>query len=385
MPRALLHKGLGPVLADIALDSIQPLSSISPAKKNLANLTSYNLFPKHKRMILVPGSPPLWTPPKTTHTVRPDKGKYILDPNGYIFRNSPLEPLFRAILATTPDFNMDGIDLVTDRKNLRSLLGFVSGSSGSNKKKPFRINLEVINSTLLFSRYSPRTTHFVDAFNGYGHEYEKASTHRMLPIRDSIVHNRVICYTLGTVKIILRFEVDACMRVPAFLVDKSRATKTNPTLTPTPTGFTVLDRGDPAVAASRLAEIKTRPATKLGMNTDALSQMWFSQTPLLCKGRYHGDGVFRPPTVANVEASGRLAAWEERNQDLIRRLVRLLEVIKQTVGGLSQTKLAIVNEGEGVLKVYAVKDGQGHAIPGDLRKMWRGHDTGVIASDEGEV
>ncbi|KAL3482060.1 glycosyl hydrolases family 2, TIM barrel domain-containing protein [Aspergillus californicus] len=237
---------------------------------------------------------------------------------------------------------MDGIDLVTDRRNLRLLLGFVD-----NNKKPFLINLETVESTLLFSTWSPKNFNFVQGFAGYGHEYEKSSTRKPHHIRNSIIHNRIIRYTLGTVRLILRFEVDACM--PSSI--KNNRTRS----IQTPTGITVISTGD-AVASSRIVEIKTGRAGKQLNNSKTLSQMWFSQTPILCTGHYCSDGNFMPPTVTNVEKNGKLARWEVMNQDSIRKLIRVLELIMQTLNDFPQTKCAIVHEGDGVLKFYSMKD-----------------------------
>ncbi|KAL2826089.1 hypothetical protein BDW59DRAFT_179662 [Aspergillus cavernicola] len=346
MPSSPLLKGLGPSLVDIPLESVQPTPNICPAKKDLVNLASYNLLPKYDKKIIVPGSPSIWIPPMAPFNVRADSGKYITDPNAYIFPRGPLEPLFRAILALNVNFQMDGIDLVTDRRNIRLLLGFVSGS-----KKPFRINVEMVeSSTLLFSIWSPKKINFVQGFGGYGREYEKSFTRNPRYVRSSIIHNRVIRYTLGTLRIILRFEVDACMPSPS--TKNNRTTKKS---MHTPTGITVVSAGD-LVASSGIVEIKTGPVGKQLDNSKTLEQMWFSQTPILCTGHYQSNGTFLPPKVTEVEKSGKLAGWEERNQDAIQKLIRVLEMIRQTVENVSQKKCALVHEGNRVLKVYTVKN-----------------------------
>jgi hypothetical protein len=151
--------------------------------------------------------------------------------------------------------------------------------------------VERIESTLLFSTWSPNKFNFVQGFAGYGHEYEKSSTQKPHHIRNSIIHNRIICYTLGPVKLILRFEVDACM---------PSSTRNNRTKSiQTRTGFTVLLTGA-AVAASCTVEIKTGHAGNQLHSSKTLSQMWFSQTPILCAGHYWSNGNFMSPMVTNV-------------------------------------------------------------------------------------
>ncbi|OJJ84175.1 uncharacterized protein ASPGLDRAFT_298463 [Aspergillus glaucus CBS 516.65] len=55
MPKDPLLKGLGDVLGEISLDSIQPRDDLATTKVDLATLTSYNLLPKYRRTIIVPG------------------------------------------------------------------------------------------------------------------------------------------------------------------------------------------------------------------------------------------------------------------------------------------------------------------------------------------
>ncbi|GAA83582.1 hypothetical protein AKAW_01697, partial [Aspergillus luchuensis IFO 4308] len=209
MPKAPLLKGLLLPIGEIPLDSIHPDPNISCTKKDLKTITSYNLLPKKEKSMVVPGTPSIYKPPTTPMHIPPDAGKYILDPNSLIFPNCTMEPLLRAISITTtttskPKVNLTTTDLITDRRNLRLLLGFVSSS-----KKPFRIDVEVIHSTVLLSLWTSSKTNFVGQFQGYGHSFEKASTWNPRYIRGSIIHNRAVRYTLGGIHILLRYEVDA--------------------------------------------------------------------------------------------------------------------------------------------------------------------------------
>lgn len=56
MPKDPLLKGLGDVLREISLDSIHPRDDeLAATKVDLTTLTSYNLLPKYRRTIIVPG------------------------------------------------------------------------------------------------------------------------------------------------------------------------------------------------------------------------------------------------------------------------------------------------------------------------------------------
>jgi hypothetical protein len=52
-----LLKGLGDLLKEIPLDSIHVNPDTSTTPEDLVTLTSYNLCPKNKRAIIVPGIP----------------------------------------------------------------------------------------------------------------------------------------------------------------------------------------------------------------------------------------------------------------------------------------------------------------------------------------
>ncbi|GLA61731.1 hypothetical protein AtubIFM54640_002256 [Aspergillus tubingensis] len=338
MPKAPLLKGLLLPIGEIPLDSIHPDPNISCTKKDLKTITSYNLLPKKEKSMVVPGTPSIYKPPTTPTHIPPDSGKYILDPNSLIFPNCTLEPLLRAITTTTtatgkPKVNLTTTDLITDRRNLRLLLSFVSSS-----KKPFRIDVEVINTTVLLSLWTSSKTNFVGQFQGYGHSFEKAATWNPRYIRGSIIHNRAVRYTLGGIHILLR----------------------------------VINSGT-LVHPNRIIEIKTGPVSKRLDNSKNLEQMWFSHTPILCTGQYQPDGTFLPARAQNMEKEGRLEQWERDNEEKIRRLVRVLEMVFEVVRGVPH-RCALVHDGDGVLRVYQVdenaKGGLGRGVPRDLRALW---------------
>jgi hypothetical protein len=381
MPVTPLLKGLGGLLGEIPLESIQSKPDTATTPEDLTTLTSYNLLPKQKRTIIVPGeyvqlielsdplthnkilgSPPVWAPATGSKKLKPDAGKYIMDPSRHVFPKCPLEPLLRALVTTQPDFNMKDIDLVTDRRNLRLLLAFVSG-----QKSAFRIDVEVVRCTVLFSCWTPNSTRFVMGFEGYGHEFEKASTRQPSGLGESMTHNRVICYVLGGVKIMVRFEVDACIGSKR---DTSRTMSVS-NKDQTPTGYTVLTRGH-IVEPSRIVEIKTGPAGKNLAISKNIAQLWFSQTPILCTGQYSSSGVFSEVTQKDLMREGKLAKWEEDNREKLGKLVRVIEMIVEVVRTVPRGKCALIlPAGDNVLKIYDVTNQGDKGIPKDLLAMWK--------------
>lgn len=269
---------------------------------------------------------------------------------------------------------MKGIDLVTDRRNLRLLLDFVGGRAGE-----FRIDVEVVRNTVLFSRWSKSPVSYIPSgsFGGYGHEFERAFTRFPNSCKGSISHNRVITYTLGGVKIIMRFEVDAYKEgaLPqsagashGAYTGPSNATMARANAVPTPTGFTVAARGH-LVAPARIIEIKTGGVGR-NLGLKAKVQMWFSQTPILYAGIYGEPGVFGSVSEVNMVENGMLGEWERDNADKLRKLVKALEMICEAVKRVPGGKAAIIHiGGSGVLKVHNVTN-RNHGLPTDILAKW---------------
>jgi hypothetical protein len=285
-----------------------------------------------------------------------------MDPNRHIFPMCPLEPLFRALSTTRPDFNLKGIDLVTDRRNLRSLLGFVGGS-----RSEFRIEVEVVQSTVLFSTWTKGNINFTRGFAGYGHEFEKASTQQPKSVKGSIAHYRAVHYVLGGIRVIVRFEVDGFVRATQSLSQSHGY----PNQVQTPTGFTILGRGH-LVESAQVIEIKTGPIGKNLEITRNIAQLWFSQTPLLCTGHYCEDGLFTEVTKKDLMQEGRLARWEEGNREKLKKLVRVIEMIIEAVKTSSRGKcILVLPAGSSVLRVHDVTSQYNKGLPADLLAMWK--------------
>lgn len=66
---------------------------------------------------------------------------------------SPLTPLVECVRYWSPEFDFGAMDIVTDRNNLRKLLGWAQGSP-----REFRIDLQRAGKgAVLFTRWQPTT------------------------------------------------------------------------------------------------------------------------------------------------------------------------------------------------------------------------------------
>lgn len=119
-----------------------------------------------------------------------------------------MEPLFRSLCVEQPSFNLNSINVVTDRNNIRKLLSFINPFSGDKSLEPFTIQVEMASHTAIFCREETAAYEVIGLgkFRGYGHEFEKAYT--ISHVKDSTGHYRIIFYPLGSLRFLVRHETD---------------------------------------------------------------------------------------------------------------------------------------------------------------------------------
>src|SRR2546423_749202 len=168
----------------------------------LRSLSQAESFPQYDLIIGAPGK---WTPPSCPLSVPQDRGLQYIDQNGDRNRMYPLEPLFRSVFVEKPDFSLSSLDLVTDRNNFRKILMMLT----EERNEKFRIDIQLVGKTLLFTRWEENTSEFITEFRGYGHSFEKRCTTYTSELKGSTGHHRVVKYNLDGLEVVARFEVDA--------------------------------------------------------------------------------------------------------------------------------------------------------------------------------
>ncbi|KAM0247755.1 hypothetical protein ACHAQJ_009716 [Trichoderma viride] len=137
-------------------------------------------------------------PPKLT----PDSGMVYINQNAARSPRYPLKPLFRALQAESPDFELGDIDLITDKNNIRKLLRFVQGSSSDN----FKIQVKIAgNKTAVFTYVEIKAKDIIQDFRGFGHNFKKAYTKG---IPGSTGHHRIIHYLFSGMKCLIQHKTD---------------------------------------------------------------------------------------------------------------------------------------------------------------------------------
>ncbi|KAI5813991.1 geranylgeranyl pyrophosphate synthetase [Pyronema omphalodes] len=353
------------IIQSVRSSTLSEDETVDTRKRELSVVTSYNWLDRSEPTIMVPGSPALWDPLPSSIKLSPDTGLVYIDQNAFRHPECPLEPLFRAVYSKDPRFDASDIDLVTDRNNLRKLLKFVTGTP-----EDFRIKVERINGTTLFTRCEEKTSDFIRSgqFRGFGHQFEKNYTTWSADTKGSTGHHRIIRYKFGGLKCLVRFEVDACLEFGKAAPDKDDLTElvAGIALKEEETSAIHTRKGGNLVSQDSIAEIKTRAAHRQIDMLDVLPQLWFSDTQWLITAYHHG-GRFNNVKKSNVEFE--LDSWERSNVRNLKKLAGLLRTIINAAKDAEDGRCSIVCQGT-QLKILEDSEVK-YQLPADLRKKFK--------------
>ena len=297
-----------------------------------------------------------------------DRGLTFVDQNAYRSPKFPLEPLFRSVYTSTPTFDPKGIQLVTDRNNLRKLTWFVSRIPIEN----FRIDIEMVGNTLLFTRWESIPYEVITGFRGFGHEFEKNFTTYSGEMKASTGHHRVVQYMLGTLQLLVRFEVDGYVERGTISkssvdVDQLSHSLKSMQLRSESNDTVKAILGGHTVPQDSLIELKTRVKHRPIQTSDVIYQLWFGGVQQLFAS-YHVRGVFSKVEQSNFEKNGEFERFERDKKLEISKLVSVIERIKKAMMGVSGKRAILLHEGQS-LRMYERK-GDKHALPKDLLAKW---------------
>ncbi|KAI0354854.1 hypothetical protein OH77DRAFT_1404162 [Trametes cingulata] len=388
-----LKAGLRPQ-AVRTLSKPQPAASTGRSIKpeNVKYIGSYNWVEETDPTIIVPGSPPIWQDKPLPYRIPFDTGVRMIDQNGYRMGDkSCLLPLFRAVeivAEENADTSLDWrtIDIVTDRNGLRKLMRWLqhSDSSFGEPLKEFRIDLQLGgNKTVLMHRWEKRCREIATPpKSGCGISFERQTTSPAPGCQRSTGHHRIVRYEFGGLKMVVRFEVDACTAQPrqttspprtstATRITSSRTTNaaenvdsladalaglgvsTSTSNTSSSDAISVIRAGT-QVPQSTIVELVTRSKKYVDQFdwAEQYPQLLLSSTPHLLLG-VHDRGTFeRVKKHALGSAEMRHVETDPRIQRAFGQLVAVLRTIQALVKERGERgRLSLVCQ-DGVLKVY---------------------------------
>ncbi|KAJ5780518.1 geranylgeranyl pyrophosphate synthetase [Penicillium paradoxum] len=365
------------------------LEASAPAEATITDvqhLASYNWIEATQPTIAVPGIPARWSPPEKPQKLQKDSGLVFIAQNAARHPASPLEPLFRSLYIEQPSFDINPIDVVTDRNNIRRLLLFIQPSLARRDLDSFTIQVEMAAQTAIFCRDETPIYQYiaVNEFKGFGREFEKAYT--TYQIEESTGHYRILQYRLGGLRFLVRHETDG------YLDEKPAESKDLVAEESIPTNLDSLSplletaSVDEAVSQPRLTikkegwvvpreltlEVKTRAFHKPLELSEFAAQLWISQTPNLVRA-YHKGGLFSTPEVDDISTA--LQDWEQAHQEDIRKLVALITRILQVTREWGGTSTIQYDDSKD--KLVAKKVTGRRMLPDDLYSLW----TDVVPTD----
>ena len=150
---------------------------------------------------LLSGVPPVWNQPLQPQTCKRDTGQRYVDQNADRTPGSPLKPLILAVQTMQPGFDFSETDIMTDRKPIRDVLGFVQGEPAS-----FKFGITVLGNTALLTRLEDTTR---DVCLGFRAGFEKEFLQVSAAAQGSTSHHRIVTYEFGGMRFLVRYAVDA--------------------------------------------------------------------------------------------------------------------------------------------------------------------------------
>ncbi|GAB1738872.1 hypothetical protein NU219Hw_g3655t1 [Hortaea werneckii] len=345
-------------------------------------VASYNWLASEEPTLLVPGAPPLWSPPEDPIQIPPDTGTFFIDPNAGILPTSPMEPLFRAVLHEQPDFDFSRLDLITDRWALSRLL------SGDES---WSLGAQVVKGKVIFIRLEPERAMHIrpHQFRGFRRNFETQFLAHREDCRGSRAHYQLITYKLGGINILLRHAA------AGYFADLANqpfdADEEAPRTAPADTTTAAVQRGNlriqtagTRIPRSAIFELSTskRVSAIEAYKRHEVPEHWIAQKQAYIRAlptqtswdrqAWKMRGIFSKEAIdVRREAFEDVAEWERENQDKIQRLHRRLSDVvlrlRMACQGSGSEYFVLESEkGSGSIRIRAVGTQEVRGLPHDL-------------------
>jgi hypothetical protein len=285
-----------------------------------------------------------------------------------------MEPAVLALLATDPKIRTM-LDVIACGSTIGNLLRFVR-----NQAKPFRILVELVQDTILLIRRENSPTELIPGVYGYGHTFPEAYTCWDPDVKGSISHQRLVRYSFGKLRLVVRFEGDGYLAktpystktledatvddlIPGLIVagniseELSPGTKLN------------VQRAGEVVGQDIVFDLKTRSVKKKDLDTlgEELPRMWVAQISKFILA-YHSNGVFDDIEVMDVHKE--VKEWEKAHNTELSKLATLVHKIIAEVHGRPNGKLELCHDGSGKLQIREQLSDAGDALSTETKALW---------------
>ncbi|KAK4983643.1 hypothetical protein LTR50_007100 [Elasticomyces elasticus] len=347
----------------------------APTIKDVEYVASYNWISGRSPIILVPGSPPAWTPPATDLPLKRDSEDVFRDINAARYPSYPWEPTFRSLQAMQPHYDLKLVDIVGCGSTIGNLLRYAG-----SQPKSFRFDVDVVEDTVFFVRGESSPTELITDLQGYGHTFPEAYTTWDSEVGSSCSHQRIIQYEFGGLKFLVRTETDAYVKEADAKAPSSVVNTTSQSSLDEALGTMAVSSNEVAhdqqlqlkmqgtrIRQDRIFDIKTRASYRPFDMNDILPRLWLNQTSKFLIA-YHQFGLFDKPKVKDIGQE--VIQWENGNSALLARLHALIKRIVDVIRDSDQQQFEISWDGQGPLRV-TTHIGEGwRVLPSDLLHLW---------------
>lgn len=322
--------------------------------------------------------------------MKEDSGTVYRDGNAARYPKHPYETAVRAVFTMHPQLPTGKINVVACGSTLGNLLRFARGI-----KMSFRFDAEFIGDSVFFVRKENSPKEVIEGLYGYGHAFPEAYTNWEADVRGSVSHQRIIQYSFGGLKFLVRSESDGYLpkllhrKSPTIvkvgsiptkhesnvdvvtLLSASSLVQTEPIFD----NHIEIRCGGREVPQDAVFDIKTRSFRNLiDMPGEILPRLWVNQTPNFILG-YHKRGCFDDVRVQDIRQD--LRDWEKENEhflDQFNSLVhRIISIARKSGPGCG---LEVSRKEDGPIQVRKLLDTGWHALPSDLRQKWQDSRSG---------
>ncbi|OBT68860.1 hypothetical protein VE03_02065 [Pseudogymnoascus sp. 23342-1-I1] len=361
----------GPTIDSVDIKTLL-IEEDAPEIANVEYIASYNWLDSAKPTVLVPGSPPAWTPPVEDFQLNQDKGDVFRDINAAHYPSYPIEPALRSIIALQPDFDLHSVDLVGCGSTIGNLLRFAGSQA-----RPFRFDVDVVRDAIFFVRRENSPTELIKDVRGYGHTFPEGYTTWDSDSRRSVSHQRIIRYEFGGLQFLVRTETDGYLRDEGEETISSSESQIpledsigNVSMSSSPPSVTQklqLKMQGRKVSQAQIFDIKTRAQQNIFNMEEILPRLWLNQTSKFLLA-YHSRGLFNKPKVEDVQEL--VISWQKDNSALLGRFHAVLRRIVDVVRDSDEQQLEVSWDGRGPLLITKQVGKGRRALPSNLCNLW---------------
>ncbi|KAI1775284.1 hypothetical protein F4818DRAFT_416188 [Hypoxylon cercidicola] len=330
---------------------------------NVKYAASYSLVDRHSSKIIIPGQPATWNPPQLPTQLPPDYGEYLRDHNGARFKH-PMQPTVQSLFALNKAFDAASVDIMGCASSLGDILRFARSVEST-----FRFDVEMVGNTLFIVRNHHNEV--IPDVRGYGHSFLDAFTSHEAEMKKTESHQRVISYSFGGLKCLLRFECDGYFADKEGNLGETARELKDLNLPPTPTSNLIRsEKSGKAVSQESILEIKTRSETKGPLDmSEQLPRLWLRQIPHLVEA-YHFRGKFADVQPRAVKQD--VHRWEAEHEAELQAFAWTLRRLIVEVKRASHLKLELCRTGLGPLELREQVGVHREALPAYWRDRWTG-------------